>query len=74
MKNKKLKIKWGNLGLMCILIICLIVVLHDLYVIFIQPWITGISAGWTWFGFITFILAFFTGGAIIDYFIDEIKK
>lgn len=70
-KKKKLKIRWGNVGLMCILIICFLIVANDIYVIFIQPWITGIEAGWTWFGLITFLLAFFIGGVILDYFMED---
>lgn len=73
-KNKKLKIKWLNVGLLIILILCAALVLHDLYIIVIQPWINGKMAGWTWFGLFIFIGAFFIGGAIIEYFIDEINK
>lgn len=77
MKNKKIKkrrIKWGNIGLLIVLLFCIGLVAHDIYMIAIQPWINGKMAGWTWFGFGTFILAIFVGGTIIEYFIDEINK
>lgn len=69
-----MKRKHKNILLLIILIICTIVVSHDLYIIVIQPWITHKTAGWTWFGFITFIIAAISGLSIISYFIKEINK
>lgn len=74
MKKKKIRIKWKNVALIIILLLCAALIIHDFYMIAIQPWINGRSAQWTWFGFVTFILAFIIGGAIIDYFNDEINK
>lgn len=74
MKTKKIKIKWKNVVLLTTLLLCAILVIHDLYIIVIQPCINGKMAGWTWFGFGTFILVFVIGGAIIDYLNDEINK
>ena len=74
MKKKKIKIKWKNVALLIALLLCAILVIHDVYIIIIQPWINGKMAGWTWFGFGTFILAVAIGGAIIEYFDDEINK
>ncbi len=74
MKKKKIKIKWKNVALLIALVVCAVLIIHDIYLIAIQPWINGKMAGWTWFGFGTFILAFVVGGAIIDYFNDEINK
>lgn len=73
-KIRKRKINKKNVILLMLLLICTALVIHDLYFILIQPIINGQSAGWTYFGFITFILAIFLGGNIIDYFIDEFKK
>lgn len=74
-KNKKrLKIKWRNVALLGVLLICAGIVLHDLFMLTIYGWITGKMIGWTWFGFLTFIIAFGVGGEIIEYFIDEINK
>lgn len=74
-KNKKrLKIKWRNVGLLGVLLICAYIVGHDLFMLTIYSWITGQMIGWTWFGFLTFIIAFAVGGEIIEYFIDEINE
>ena len=40
----------------------------------IYGWITGNMYGWTWFGFLTFIIAFAVGGEIVEYFYEEINK
>lgn len=69
-----MKRKYKNILLLIILIICTIVASHDLYIIVIQPWITHKTAGWTWFGFITFIIALASGLSIVDYFIKEKSK
>lgn len=76
MKNnkKRLRIKWKNVGLLAILLLCVYIVGHDLFMLTIYGWITGNMYGWTWFGFITFVIAFATGGEIVEYFIAEINK
>lgn len=51
MKKRKVKVKWGNI----ILIICASIIIHDLFMLSVYPLITGKTAGWTWFGFITFM-------------------
>lgn len=70
----KLKKKHKNMILLIILILCICFVIHDFYMIAIKPWITHETAGWTYFGFITFIIAAASGLLIIDYFIKEINK
>ena len=35
---------------------------------------TGNSCGWTWFGFITFILSCAVLGEVVDYISEEFKK
>lgn len=74
MKKKKLKIKWKNVALFGILLICGYVVIHDLFMLTIYSWITGQYVGWTWFGLGIFFIAFAVGGAIIEYFDEEINK
>lgn len=69
-----MKRKYKNMILLIILILCICIVIYDFYIISIQPWITHESAGWTWFGFITFIIAAASGLSIISYFIKEINK
>jgi len=71
---KKLKIKWKKLSLLIVLLICAYVVGHDLLMVTVYSLIKGTSCGWTWYGFSTFLLAFFTGGEIFGYFIDEFNK
>lgn len=74
-KNKKrLKIKWRNVALLGVLLLCAGIVLHDLFMLTIYGWITGNMYGWTWFGFLTFIIAFAVGGEIVEYFYEEINK
>lgn len=74
-KNKKrLKIKWRNVALLGVLLLCVYIVGHDMFMLTIYSWITGEMLGWTWFGFLTFIIAFAVGGEIIEYFIDEINE
>lgn len=72
-KNKR-KINWENIILLVILIGCVSVVLHDLYVITILPWFNGDVLGWTWFGLFTFIIALIFAINIFDYFLVEIRN
>ena len=73
-RTKKIKIKWGNIGLLALLLLCASIVIHDLFMLTIYSWISGNMYGWTWFGFLTFILAFAVGGEIIEYFYEEYFK
>ncbi len=72
--KKRLKIKWKNIALLIILLVCGAVVIHDLYMLTIYSWITGKMASWTWFGFGTFLLAFWIGGEIVEYIIEQLNK
>ena len=72
--KKRLKIKWKNIALLVILLMCTYIVGHDVYMLTIYSWITGNMYGWTCFGFLTFLLAFAIGGEIIEYFIDEFME
>lgn len=75
MKRTKRKINKKKLAifiaLAIVFIFCAYIVLHDLYMLTIYSWITGKMAGWTWYGFITFILACMTISVIWDYFNDD---
>lgn len=73
-KNKRIKIKWKNVALAIVFLICAYVVLHDMFMLTIYSWITGQMVGWTWLGFLTFILAIAVGGEIFEYFEDEFNK
>lgn len=72
--SKKIKIKWKNIALLGVLLLCAYIVAHDLFMLTIYSWITGKYIGWTWFGFLTFLTAFAVGGEIVDYFVEEINK
>lgn len=72
--KKKIKIKWLNVALVVVFLMCLYVILHDMFMLTIYSWITGKMVGWTWFGFLTFILAVAIGGEIFEYFEEEINK
>lgn len=72
--KKRLKIKWKNIALLIVLLMCACIVSHDLFMLTIYCWIKDVSCGWTWFGCLTFLLAIAIGGEIVEYFIDEIKQ
>lgn len=74
MRKKRLKIKWKNIVMLIILLICVYVVGHDLFMLTIYSCVNNVSCGWTWFGFLTFLLSFFVGGEIIEYITEEIKQ
>lgn len=61
------------MALLIVLLMCAYIIGHDLFMLTIYSWVKDVSYGWTWFGFLTFLLAFAVGGEIIDYFIDEFK-
>lgn len=71
MKRTKRKINKKKLAIFIALAIvflfCAYIVLHDLYMLTIYSWITGKMVGWTWFGFLTFMLAVAIGGEIFEY-------
>ena len=70
-KNRRLKINWENAALIVVLIICASIVIHDVFMLTVYSWITENTCGWTWFGFLTFLLACFIGGEIIEYFSEK---
>lgn len=72
--KKKIKIKWKNIALLGSLLLCAYIVAHDLFMLTIYSWITGKCIGWTWFGFVTFLIVFALGGKIVEYFIEEINE
>lgn len=71
MKNTKRKIKWSNVFKLIIMLACFILVIHDLYMVGFSQFFTGEMVGWTWFGFSSFIAAFYIGGSICEEFIEK---
>lgn len=51
-----------------VLLLCGGVVLHDLAVLLVGPFVTGYGIGFTWYGLMTFITALYVGSDIITYF------
>lgn len=50
------KIKWINVLKLITFMACICVIVHDIYVLTVKTLITGNLYGFTWFGFITFLL------------------
>ena len=67
----KVKIKWNNIFKFLIMVACLCVVLYDFYVIGLSHLFTGVLAGWSWFGFISFFACFFVSGVLYESLFGE---
>lgn len=66
------KIKWKNMALLIILILCSSVILKDMYMLTIYSSITGKLMGLSFIGIIELIICVLVGIKIIEYF-DEKK-
>lgn len=64
---KRRKLKWKNILLLVVLIACISLIIHDIYMNTIYTFISGRIVGWTWFGFLTYIMAFVVSDEIIKY-------
>lgn len=69
-----MKIKWKNVTLAIILLVCIILLGHDIYYLFIRQWFTSEFASLTWLGLIIDSLALCISLSIILYFMEEIEK
>jgi len=65
----KRRLNVDHLMTLIIFAVSLAVVVSDFLVITIST-ILGHSAGWTWFGFVSFMVA----GILLDFSIDELKE
>lgn len=74
MKNKKIKIKWGNVLKAVVFLFSAYMILHDLYMINIYPIISGNYCGLTGFGLLVLITNFMIVGFIYDDFEEQIEK
>ena len=63
---RKIKIKWNNVIKLIVMLICLVIVVRDMYMVSISQFFTGELVGWTWFGFLTFLTSFFTLGGLYN--------
>lgn len=66
------RIKWKNMSLLIILILCSSVILKDVYILTIYSSITGKLMGLSFIGIIELITCVLVGIKIIEYF-DEKK-
>ena len=66
------RIKWKNMALLIILILCSSVILKDVYILTIYSSITGKLMGLSFIGIIELIACVLVGIKIIEYF-DEKK-
>ena len=71
---KKKKIKWINVIKAIVFVFCISMILHDVFMLTIGSWISGNLYGWTWYGFITFILFCAIAGMIYEDFEEQIEK
>lgn len=71
---KKKKIKWINVIKLFVFIYCVYMICHDVYMLTIHSYITGNMYGWTWIGFLTFILFFVIAGLIYEDFEEQLKS
>lgn len=68
---KKRRIKWGNVFEALIFIACIILILHDFWMLTVHSWITGEVLGWTWYGIITFFVTNVFASLIWDDFKEQ---
>ncbi len=67
------KFRWKNIWLMVVFLSSLGLVLHDLYMIIIYPFICNRIIGFTVFGIITFMVALYFVYDLGEYFYEKIK-
>ena len=53
------KIKWKNVLKLIAMLISAAIVIYDVFMLGFSPFFTGEMLGWTWYGFITFIISCF---------------
>lgn len=68
------KVKWLNVIKSILFIFCVYMILHDLYIVTIKSYITGNMYGWSWLGFITFILFCVVASMIYEDFKEQTKR
>lgn len=54
---KKMRIKWGNVIILGIAVICIALILKDTYMLTIYSYISGKTIGLTWYGVATNVVA-----------------
>lgn len=69
----KKRIKWNNVFKTILFILCLCLVLTDLFFIVISPMIDSYITTWSWFGILTFSFSLAYVLWFIEYFIEEVR-
>ena len=64
------KINYKNVFKLIIFVICLGIIVYDLYMLIIYPLISGVLTGWTLFGFTSFVASIYI---CVDIY-DQIKN
>ena len=72
--RRRIKLKWKNIGKAVIFLFCLGFIIYDLYMLLFYPFISKRLMEWTFFGFITFIGAFWLMTYIFQDFERQIKN
>lgn len=68
------KIKWVNVLKIILFMVCLGIILHDVYMLTIYSSITGKLCTYTWFGFLTFLIACMGAGLLYLDFDEQTKS
>lgn len=71
---KRKKINWINVTKLVVFIFCVYMILHDLYMLAIYPFVSGKLYSWTFLGVVTFILFITVAGMIYDDFEEQLKS
>ena len=69
-----MRIKWKNVILAIILVVCICLLVHDVYYIFIRQWFTSEFASLTWLGLIIDSLVLCISLSIVLYFMEEMER
>lgn len=69
-----MKLNYENIFIALLFMLSTSVVLHDLYILLIKPFLTTYAEGFTWLGLITFGFAFVISITTFDYLYEYEKK
>lgn len=74
MKKRRKKIRWGNVIKAIALLICIGVIVKDIYMLTLYSFITGNYVGFSWLGLVTSVSCFLIGLCIIEDFAEQMEK
>lgn len=70
---KKKKLNWNNLLTLIVFVLSIAFILYDICVLMVATFM-GKMAGWTWFGFITFIVCWIFASWSYEDLKDAVNK